>query len=128
MIRVFVKKQSKYPVSGPNIKKKLKEYLEKQGIVSDSEVSVGIVGIKKMKSLSGKYLNDDLVHNVLSFTYQETGEKFAEPPDEVIQLGEIYLCFPKIFEEAKDEGVLIEKKVEELLKHGADHLLGKHHE
>lgn len=139
MVRVSVVKQSNYPVGTANVKKKLAEFLAKKGIVSDAEVSVAIVGEKKMLELGKQYLGDDNLHNVLSFAETEVnphtkdfGEgvkgNFVYPPDRVIHLGEIIVCFPMALKEAKEENVLIDERVYELVEHGANHLLGVHHE
>ena len=133
MIKVDIVKQSNYPVSSPKLKKKLREFLGSKGIVSDAEVSVAIVGESKMFELGRKYLKDKDLHNVLSFTPDETftsGEmiqKFVYPNDKLIHLGEIIVCFPKALKEAKEEGKLIEERICELIEHGANHLLGFHH-
>jgi|SRR3972149_8506520 len=127
MIRVDVTKQSNYPVSAARIKKKLADFFEKRGIVSDAEVSVAIVGEKKMLSISKKYLKDNKLHNVLSFTPDETKGDFIYPPDDTLHLGEIMICHPLVVAEAKIEGKLIEDKTLELIEHGAMHLLGIHH-
>ena len=81
-----------------------------------------------MLNLGQKYLKDKIVHNVLSFTEDEMQKKFVYPPDNIIRLGEIIVCYPKAFEEAKTEGKLIDDKIKELVEHGALHLLGIHHE
>ena len=128
MIKVRVKKQSNFPVSSTKIRSILKTFLASHGIVSDAEVSVAIVGEKKMLEVGKKYLKDKSLHNVLSFTSDEVDPKFVYPPDGKIHLGEIIVCYPKAFEEAKKEGKLIEQKVLELIEHGALHLLGIHHE
>lgn len=127
MIRVDIIKQSNYPVSSPKLKKRLREFLTGKGIVSDAEVSVAIVGEKRILEVGRKYLKDKALHNVLSFTPDETREKFIYPDDKLVHLGEIIVCYPKAVEEAKEEGKLIEEKVCELIEHGANHLLGFHH-
>lgn len=127
MIKVNVVKESNFPVTTPLVKKKLKDFLVKSGIVSDSVISVAIVGKKKMLELSKKYLKDNILHNVLSFTENEVLDKFVYPPGGEIYLGEIIICYPKVVEEASQEGKLIDEKVIELVEHGAMHLLGKHH-
>jgi probable rRNA maturation factor len=80
-----------------------------------------------MQEIGKKYLHDKKLHNVLSFTEMETKGGFVYPPDGTIYLGEIIICYPKVLEEAKAEGKLIDQKVGELAKHGAEHLLGRHH-
>lgn len=124
MVKVIIYKQSSYPVKSSDIKKKLSKFFEDQGIVSDAEVNISLVGEKKMLDVSKKYLKDSKVHNVLSF---EPSSEFIYPPDGKIHLGEIIVCFPVAVREAKAENVLIDKKVYELIEHGAFHLLGIHH-
>ncbi|KKQ41374.1 MAG: seg [Microgenomates group bacterium GW2011_GWC1_37_8] len=129
MIKVYVKKQSTYPISTPLIKKKVKKLLEEKGIKSDADLSVAFVGENKMISLARKYLKENnIIHNVLSFPFLETDKYFIHAPDNIIHLGDIIVCFPKALEEAKKEGRLIKDKVIELVEHGALHLLGEHHE
>ncbi|MEK7550365.1 MAG: rRNA maturation RNase YbeY [Patescibacteria group bacterium] len=125
MIKVLISKQSNYPVGISNIKKKLSAFFKNHGIVSEAEVSVAIVGEKKMLDIGKKYLKDKKLHNVLSF---EVKDKFTYPPTGSIQLGEIVVCYPIALNEAKIENVLIDDKVYELVEHGAMHLLGIHHE
>ena len=127
MITVSVYKQSNYPASVTKIKKSLVDFFIKSGIVSDAEVSVALVSEKKMGEISRKYLKESEIHDVLSFTAEETREKFIYP-DSSIHLGEIVVCFPKVFEEVKKEGKLIDEKVIELVEHGARHLMVVHHE
>jgi len=139
MIKVLINKQSNYPVKVAPIKKKLAEFLAKNGIVSDAEVTVAIVSESKMVDIGNKYLKDKKLHNVLSFVPSEVnphtkgfGEgvkvDFIYPPDGIIHLGEIIVCYPQTVREAKEENVLIDERVYELVEHGALHLLGIHHE
>jgi len=127
MISVLVSKSGSYPVSSPKVKKALRDFFEKNGIVSNAEVSVSIVGEKKMRDVCKKYLNDKNLHSVLSFTTDEDKNKFVYPPDK-IYLGEVILCYSLVVEEAKKEGKLIDEKAIELLLHAGEHLLGRHHE
>lgn len=128
MIRVYFSKQSNYPVKASIIKKQLRDYFQEKGIVSDADVSVSIVGEKQMIELARKYLEEEgVVHNVLSFPFTE-GKTITYPPGDVIHLGDIVVCFPKAVNEANSEGKLVEKKVWELVEHGAMHLMGIHHE
>ena len=129
MIKVNVYKQSNYPISSVKVKKVLKEFLSSRGITSDSEVNLSFVGKKKMLEIAEEHLNekDKPPHNVLSFLPEETTNKFVYPPDGVIHLGDIIICYPVVFEEAKVERKFVEDKAFELVEHGALHLLGEHH-
>ena len=126
MIKVYVKKQSRFPIKSSLIKKRLGTFLKERGIVSDCLVSVALVGEKKMLDISQRYLKDKKIHSVLSFTDDELKDKFVYPPDKMY-LGEIIVCFPKAIEEAQKEGKRIDEKVVELIEHGALHLMGIHH-
>lgn len=128
MIKVLITKQSNYPVKTAPVKKKLAEFLAKNGIVSDTEVTVAIIGEKKMMDIGTKYLKDKKLHNVLSFVPNEAKDSFVYPPDGKIHLGEIIVCYPLAVKEAGEENVLIDERVYELIEHGALHLLGIHHE
>ncbi len=128
MVKVLISKQSNYPVKTLAIKKKLADFFAKNGIVSSAEVSVAIVGEAKMLEVGKKYLHDKKLHNVLSFTPNETKGNFVYPPDGKIYLGEIIVCYPEAVREAKAENCLIDERVYELIEHGARHLLGIHHE
>lgn len=130
MITVYVKKQSNYPVSTIRLKKKLKIFFENKGVLSNAQVSVAIVSKKKMLELGKKFLNEtpnDPPHNVLSFVPDETKDDFEYPKGQPLDLGEIVVCYPIAFQEAKREKKLIDQKVFELVEHGALHLLGEHH-
>lgn len=128
MIKVSITKQSNYPVKVPLIKKKLSEFFMKNGIVSRAEVSIAIVGEKRMMEVGNRYLKDKKLHNVLSFTPSEVKGDFVYPPDGTIRLGEIIICYPEAVRESAKENILIADKVYGLIEHGALHLLGIHHE
>ena len=129
MIHIYVSKHSNFAVSIVKIKSSLQKFLIKEGIVSDCDISVSIVGEVKMLSLAKKYLNEtNVLHNVLSFPFMEARGKFINIPDKIMHLGDIVICYPKVVVEANQESKLIDEKVIELVTHGALHLLGKHHE
>jgi rRNA maturation RNase YbeY len=128
MIKIYIKKQSNYPVDTYQLKGKLKKFLEGKGIVSDSKLTVAIVGETKMRELSKKYLNDNEPHSVLSFVANEVSEDFRVPPDKYIDLGDIVVCYSIAVDEAKRDQMLVDDKVYELIEHGVLHLLGEHHE
>jgi len=128
MIKVNLQKQSSYPVNVRKLKKTLQDFFASKGIVSEAEVSVAIVGENKMLELSKIYLKDREKHSVLSFTPEETKKKFVYPPDGIIHLGEIIICYPFIVGEARKKGKLIDDVLTELAQHSALHLMGIHHE
>lgn len=129
MIRVYVKKQSNYPVGSIFVRRVLQEALRKKGIVSDCSVCVSFVGEETARQLAERYLGEGSPHNVLTFSESDLGKEFKYPPNiKTINLGEVVLCYPKIVEEAQKENRLIDDLVQELLEHAADHLMGMHHD
>lgn len=127
MIKVTITKQGNYPVKSLEIKKKLAKFFADNGIVSDANVSVAIVGEKKMMELGNRFLKDKKLHNVLSFVPEEEKKPFIYPPGAPINLGEIVVCYPLAVKESVVENVLIEERVYELIEHGGLHLMGIHH-
>lgn len=127
MIKVKVFKTSNYPVATVPLKKKVKAFLSSKSITSDAEISIAFVSKPKMLGLVKKYLKENKVHNVLSFTENEVSSKFVYPPDSFLQLGEVVVCYPEAIEEAKRENLTIDEKVWQLVEHGIMHLLGYHH-
>lgn len=117
--------ESRYKVSRKRIKETVIKVLLKQHIVSPSEVSVAIIGGRKMRQLNKKYRGIDSATNVLSFSQTE-GEAVMQPPDK-LYLGDIVLCYPKVVEECARDNMLIDDRVDELVEHSLMHLLGFHH-
>ena len=71
------------------------------------EISIVIVGDKKIKSLNKKYLKRNQVTDVLAFDY-----------------GEIFICLPQAKRQAKKMGNILKKELAILLIHGILHLAG----
>lgn len=133
MLSVLISTDTRYPVSRKIIRKAVSDVLLKNKIEhSNTEVSVSVVGERKMKELSKTYLGDDENHEILSFSLEEitaTSEGgFISPPDGVLRLGDIVLCWPEVVEAASRDNVMIDHELYLLTCHGVWHLLGKHHE
>jgi len=127
MIKVYVTKQGNYPIKSAEIKRKLSKFFLEHGIVSNAEVSVAVVGEKRMTEVGDKFLHDGKLHNVLSFVPNEEKGNFVYPPGSLISLGEIIVCYPEAVREAIFENKLVQNKVYELIEHGAMHLMGINH-
>lgn len=104
--------------------------LMQQNVVGLVEVSVAIVGDRKMRKLNKKYRNKDETTNVLSFPLSQ-GEAIAPSgarDKDVLRLGDIIMSYPQVIREAAKEEKLVDDKVSELVTHSMLHLLGIHHE
>ena len=117
--------ESRYKVNRKKIKERIITVLLKQNIKSAVEVSVAVIGNRKMRSLNKKYRDIDKPTNVLSFSQTE-GEAVMQPPDK-LYLGDIVICYPVVVEECARDNMLIDDKVNELVEHSLMHLLGFHH-
>lgn len=131
MITISVYKQSSYPVSAAKIKKTIKQVLAANGIVSDFELSLALVGQAKMDELVKQYYKDDpdelYVHPILTFPNNEVKGPFVYPPKSKNNLGDIVISYPASVDIANEDGKLVEQVVCELAEHGCLHLLGIHH-
>jgi ssRNA-specific RNase YbeY (16S rRNA maturation enzyme) len=123
MTEVLVYKQSAYPVSSKKIKEKVKETLSKNGVVSDCQVSVALVGKAKIDELAG-----EPGHPVLAYANNEIREPFSFPQKDIIYLGEIVVSFQAALDDSQKSGKLLEEAVAELVEHATLHLIGIHHD
>ena len=130
MIAVLVTADSRYRVDRKHIRSIVAKFLADQGLRDNYEVSLSIVGNRKMKRLSREFLGKEEDHDVLSFPFQDSQnhELFAYPPDQIIRLGEIIVCHPQIVADAAKSNVLVKDKMAQMIEHSILHLLGQHHE
>lgn len=125
-VKVLIYVESRYKVNRKRIKKSISQTLEENSISSPCEVSVAIVGDRKMRVLNKQYRGKDETTNVLSFSLTE-GKQPVMPAGSV-RLGDIVISYPQVIREAAKEEVLVDDKVDQLVKHGLLHLLGIHHQ
>lgn len=124
-VRVPIYIESRYKVNRKKIKESVEKVLAEHKINASCEVSVAVVGNRKMRALNKKFRNIDKSTNVLSFPQQE-GDVVA-PVANTLYLGDIVISYPKVIEEASRENMLVDEKVSELVEHSVRHLLGIHH-
>lgn len=140
MVSIFIKSESRYPISRKIIYSTIERLVKEKMIRGRIEVSVSIVGNRQMKRFNKRYRNLDKTTDVLSFSLTESNDLsasgfpeagqtvFIDPPDDVLRLGDIVVSYPEAVSEAAEEGKLVDEKISELVEHGFLHLLGYHHE
>ena len=128
MVDVLIHKESRYPVSRKAIREAVEKVLLKQGIKRKTEVSVSIVGDRKMRELNKKYAQKDETTDVLSFSLQEGSGNFVSLSDGTLRLGDVVISYPQTVKNAAENNVLVEEEIKTLVEHGLKHLLGIHHE
>jgi rRNA maturation RNase YbeY len=127
LVNVLIFVESRYKVNRKKIKQAIENLLHEQEIDNPVEVSVAIVGDRKMRALSKKYKGEDKTRNVLSFSQTE-GDPIKGGSGGVLRLGDIVVSYPEVIREASKEEKMVDEKVNELVTHGLLHLLGIHHE
>lgn len=124
--RILIYVESRYKVNRKRIKSTIQRVLTDNKVTTPVEVSIAVIGDRKMRSLNMKYRKLDKTTNVLSFPLSE-GES-SYPGEDIMRLGDVVVSYPVIIKEAARDEVLVDEKVDELLSHGMLHLLGLHHE
>lgn len=130
MITVLFRTESHYPVNRKKVKQAIVEALSPQ-VHRDAEVSISIVGDRRMKQLNRNYRKIDATTDVLSFGLNDpiaACVPFAAPPDDVLRLGDIVISYPQAVIEAGEENKMVDDKIIELALHGLNHLMGIHHD
>jgi len=131
MVHVLFQTESHYPVSRKKVKEAIVHALENK-VFRDTEVSISVVGDRRMRTLNKKYRHVDKTTDVLSFPFhdptQPSKTPFIESPDDVLRLGDIVISFPEARLMAISENKLVDDEIVFLALHGLDHLMGKHHE
>ena len=133
MVNVIIHTDTRYPVNRRVIRKAVLDTFSEFKIESgDLEVSVAVVGSRKMKDLSLKFLKDREAHEVLAFPQEEISQSeaggFVNPPDNILRLGDIVLCWPEVLESASRQDSMVDDQLYFLTGHATEHLLGKHHQ
>ncbi|MBI2049403.1 rRNA maturation RNase YbeY [Candidatus Roizmanbacteria bacterium] len=122
-VPIFV--ESRYKVNRKRIKSKIAKILLEHDIKSPAEVSVAIVGDRKMRDLSRKYKGEDRTRNILSFSLVEGDSSYIK--SEKLKLGDLVISYPQVIKEASRDEMLVDDKIDELIEHGMLHLLGINH-
>jgi rRNA maturation RNase YbeY len=125
-IQVGIFVESRYKVNRKRIQSTIINLLGKHEIKGPVEVSVAVIGNRKMRELSKKYKGEDKAPDVLSFSLIE-GETTYLPQD-VLRLGDIVLSYPEVIKQASEEETFVDDKIDEFIEYGLEHLLGINHE
>jgi probable rRNA maturation factor len=125
-VNVLFYVESRYKINRKRLKKSIAQTLDENGVKSPVEISVAIVGDRKMTKLNKQFRGKDGTTNILSFPIQE-GEQTVLPEDTIVRLGDIVISYPVLIQEAAREEMLVDDRADMLIKHGLLHLMGEHH-
>ena len=125
-LTVLIYVESRYRINRKRVRAAMDAVLVENNVTTPIEVSLAIVGNRKMKYLNKTYRDKDKTMNILSFPLAE-GESSRLPSD-VVRLGDIIISYPELIRESAELDMLVDDRVDELVQHGMLHLLGLHHE
>ena len=91
--------------------------------VKDSYFSVIFVSDEEIQKINREYRGIDKVTDVISFAFLDNESVY----DPIKILGDIYICIPKMIEQAKSYGHSEKRELSFLVVHGLLHLLGYDH-
>jgi probable rRNA maturation factor len=114
MIMTEVNNLTDVSLSGKAIRKTA-DFVLKREKAAGKDLSVALVGQKRIKELNKKYRGKNSPTDVLSF-------KLAEG------LGEVVICPQEVKKNAEKSGQSFKKELNRVLIHGIFHLLGYDHE
>lgn len=125
MIRVLIKADSRYPIERKRIRENVISYFNKKNLKGNIELSIYIVGDRKMKALNKKYRKVESTTDVLAFNLTETKVNF--PQSKSLYLGDIIISYPQARKQAALYNLLVDEEIDKLVIHGLNHLMGIHH-
>lgn len=121
-----MKADSRYRFNRQKIRESVAKLLTEQNIKQKVELSLMVVGERKIRELEKKYFGEDKITDVLSFPQME-GKRIAADED-VLALGDVVVCYPQAKRQALKLNRLLDDEIEFLVNHGVLHLLGIHHD
>ena len=127
MVSILIKADSRYPVARKKLKESIRRFLAKHGVRESAQVSLAVVGDRRMRQLNRQYRKVDQTTSVLAFPLEIEGGEFMTPPDENLLLGDVVISYPVARKQAAAEGILVDEVMEKLAVHGVRHLLGINH-
>ena len=131
MITILFQTETHYPVNRKKVKEAVTSVLARK-IHRDAEVSIAIVGDRRMRDLNKTYRKIDNTTDVLSFPFSDPlyvkGQSFIDAPDNILRLGDIIISYPQAVVTASEENKMVDDVIVFLALHGLDHLLGIHHD
>ncbi len=123
MAKVLIQSESRFLINRESLRKEVEKFLVEKKIKNQIEVSLSIVGDRKMRALNKKYRQHDHTTPVLTFSLEE-GKPFVTPPDRVLRIGDIIISYPQAVLLAGAENKLVDQKIGELVYHGLSNLFG----
>ena len=130
MVRIDINTSPHYPVNRKLLRQAALETLKKIGIKSFVQLSISIVGDRKVKELNRKFRGQDKTTNVLSFPLYGPEVDLESLPKlgKTVPLGDVIVSYPVARMEAARDNMLVDHKIAHLVVHGVLHIVGFDHQ
>lgn len=130
MVTIEIFTSPHYPVDRKIIRRAIEESMKKIGLKSFTQVTISIVGDRKVRDLNRKFRGQDKTTNVLSFPLHESSADLETEQllGRTLNLGDIIISYPVARLEAAAENILVDQRLGQLSIHGMLHLVGFDHE
>lgn len=99
--------------------------LPKAAVGRDLEASLVLANDDLLQVLNNTYREKDKPTNILTFASLDSDDPL---PEGVLSLGDVFLSYETLMQEAQDQGKFITDHIRHLVVHGVLHLLGYDHE
>lgn len=116
----------KLPITATDFEPVIRDCLKKHQITDNVRVELNFVGRTKMKQLNRQYRQHNYPTDVLSFPIWNDYRAIIQAPGERL-LGSIVICLPVAITEARRDRQLLTSKINHLIAHSLNHLVGIHH-
>src|SRR3990167_9529431 len=105
MININILADAKFPFNRDSLRIHLAKVLEKYRLIDNVELSILVVGKRKMSQLHKLYMASDEATDVLSFPLNDPADSrpFLASPDNILRMGDIVICYPIAVEEALEK-------------------------
>lgn len=129
MVRIDINTSPHYPVNRKLIRTAALETLKKIGVKSFVQLSISIVGDRKVKELNRKFRGQDKATNVLAFPLYSPDVDLESLPKlgKTVPLGDVIVSYPVARLEAARDSMLVDDKIAHLVVHGTLHVMGFDH-
>jgi probable rRNA maturation factor len=129
MIEVNLYNQDQYPFDEAAVKDKVQSILGKYE-VDQVKVDISLVNEQKIAQLNRDMMGRTGKTDVLSFPQYEQNDRgsFPHPKGELVNLGDIVVCYQTAVEESDRTRNSITDQLCFYVEHGLMHLLGYHHQ
>lgn len=118
MIEVFLKNSTSVRVKKEAVSKVVKKVIGTTSKDKKGEVSVVLVGDRKIVSLNKKIFKRSCLTDVIALEFDRMDEEL---------LGEIFICIPQVKRNAKSFEISFDEELKRVLIHGILHTLGMEH-